>query len=808
MRKKLLSMLLALCMVFTLLPMTASAAASTLEIGSGTYALDETGLNAAIAAANGGDTISFTGSGTITLTNDILINKSITLDLNGKTINFTGEKILELSQVPSVSVSIQGPGTITMNRFICISSGSTLTVNGGAVIEGNRIWYVLENRGTVSMTDGTLKQTGTGFVLLNTAAGVATFDNATIEGKNSNGALIWNAESSTLTLNSCTTRNIYSGTGSWATMGSIIYITHTSTVNLIGGAVTGPTGSSAPTVVVASGTTFTNNGATITNGYVKKLGDLTVSVSSGINIVTLASQTPETGVTYYYKTTATDDTAHKPASDGSADFISTGWTAFSTNTDIPASVTAAVYVQVVKVGNSEQKICGWGQGSAIPTITVPISNFTKTSQTTTTAAFSWTAATGATSVKVQQSLHGANTWFDATTGAIANDSTTATVTGLTAATAYDFKLVVTGGENAGDSNTVTVTTDTAPPSGGGSGIYTPPAPVTKIDNGGSTTGSNLGQLVSGGKALTVEDSKGVKLVFDTEALKGIIVQTSSDIKVEMKNVSPAHQENLPGKQVFSLTVSSGGSTITNFGGSVTVTLPYTLKSGETAQDVTVWYLASDGTMTEIPCTYDPATGLATFTVTHFSLYVAGVDTSWVNPFSDVRMSDWFYGAVEFVSRNGIMNGIGGTAFSPSTTITRDMLVSILWRMENEPAATKTVTFTDVTDGKWYAKAVAWAAANNIVAGYDGKFDPGGTLTREQLTAILYRYATYKSYDMSAKDTLSAYTDKPSAWALSSVSWAVAEGLIKGSDGRLDPKGGATRAQAASILQRFIENMVK
>ena len=348
---------------------------------------------------------------------------------------------------------------------------------------------------------------------------------------------------------------------------------------------------------------------------------------------------------------------------------------------------------------------------------------------------------------------------------------------------------------------------TMPISSGG-GFAPPIAPVTEIPNGGSTTGSNIDLLISEDKTLTVEADTGAKLVFDTEALKGIVGQTSSDIKVEMKDVSPAHQENLPGKQVFSLTVSSNSSTITNFSGAVTVTLPYTLKDGEAARDVTVWYLSSDGTMTEIPCTYDPAKGLATFKVMHFSLYVVGVNMFWVNPFTDVRESDWFCGAVEFVNRNGLMQGVGGTAFSPNTTVTRSMLVSILWRLENEPAATKTMSFTDITDSKWYAKAVAWAASEEIVTGYDGKFDPNGTLTREQLASILYRYAAYKSYDVSIGDSLSAYADKPSSWAVSSVSWAVAEGLIKGSGSRLDPKSGATRAQSAAILQRFIENIAK
>lgn len=384
---------------------------------------------------------------------------------------------------------------------------------------------------------------------------------------------------------------------------------------------------------------------------------------------------------------------------------------------------------------------------------------------------------------------------------------TASMTGLTANTTYYVRAFATNTAGTVYGTEVSFNTLAVMSSGGDSGgSTTPSAPVSHINNGGSTTDSNLDQLVSGGKTLTVDGDKGAKLVFDTEALKSISGQTSDNIKVEMKDVSPTHQESLPGKQVFSLTVSSGGSTITNFGGAVTVTLPYTLKDGESADKVTVWYLASDGEMTEIPCTYDVATGLATFTVTHFSLYVVGVP--WENSFTDVKENDWFYGAVEFVSQNSMMKGIGGPNFSPNTTVTRGMLVTILWRLDKEPATTKMISFTDVSNDNWYGKAVAWAAANNIVTGYAGKFKPDDDLTREQLAAILYRYAAYKNYNTNVADTLSAYADKPSDWALSSVSWAVAKGLINGNDGRLDPNGTATRAQTATILQRFIKNAAK
>ncbi len=467
----------------------------------------------------------------------------------------------------------------------------------------------------------------------------------------------------------------------------------------------------------------------------------------------------------------------------------TGWTAINGTSMNITGVTTANGVKVYQPGNLTTTTDSDAQSIAVTKALTP----TAAGKTDcTTLANNDGKLTGVTTA-MEYKLSTASIW---------SNGTGSEITGLANGT-YNVRVKATGTVLASDNQSLTITAYSAPPSGSS---YTPPAPVTEIKNGDSTTGSNLGQLVSGGKTLTVECDKGAKLVFATEALKGIGGQTSSDIKVEMKDVSSTHQESLPGKQVFSLMVSSGSSTITNFSGAVTVTLPYTLKDGESADEVTVWYLANDGTMTEIPCTYDSTTKLATFKVTHFSLYVVGVDTPWVSPFTDVRDSDWFYGSAEFVSRNGMMQGIEGSVFSPNTTVTRGMLVTILWRLEKEPTAAKTISFTDVSDGKWYAKAVAWAAANNIVTGYAGKYNPDDALTREQLAAILYRYAAYKNYDVNAGDSLSAFTDKPSNWALSSVNWAVAKGLIKGNGGILDPTGSATRAQAATILQRFIENM--
>jgi len=179
-------------------------------------------------------------------------------------------------------------------------------------------------------------------------------------------------------------------------------------------------------------------------------------------------------------------------------------------------------------------------------------------------------------------------------------------------------------------------------------------------------------------------------------------------------------------------------------------------------------------------------------------------------FNDVAKSAWYYDAVNYAVQNGLMNGVGGGNFAPDSPMTRAMLVTVLWRYEGSPVEGKN-TFTDVPNGEWYTKAVAWAAANGIVGGVgNGKFDPNGNITREQMAAILFRYADKKGFDTSKRGDLSGFPDraKVSAYATDAIAWTVAEKIIGGSDGKLLPQGNATRAQVSTILMRFIEGIAK
>ena len=182
----------------------------------------------------------------------------------------------------------------------------------------------------------------------------------------------------------------------------------------------------------------------------------------------------------------------------------------------------------------------------------------------------------------------------------------------------------------------------------------------------------------------------------------------------------------------------------------------------------------------------------------------------VNPFTDVSEKDWFYNDAMFVYKNGLMLGTSKTLFSPHGTVTRGMMATILWRMEGSLAPKGENSFTDVEAGRWYADAITWAAENGIFAGYSmDKFGPDDPVTREQLTAIFYRYADYKGYKLTVTGNLDKFedADKITDYAKTVMQWAVGNGLIKGkAETLLDPQGTATRAEIAAMLHRFIEKV--
>lgn len=179
-------------------------------------------------------------------------------------------------------------------------------------------------------------------------------------------------------------------------------------------------------------------------------------------------------------------------------------------------------------------------------------------------------------------------------------------------------------------------------------------------------------------------------------------------------------------------------------------------------------------------------------------------------FSDVKESDWFYKGVSYVVEKGMMNGVGDDQFAPNAPLTREMLAVVLYNMEKQPESTGVNPFADVKADMWYTDAIVWANANGIVAGYDDStFGLGDSITREQLAAILYRYAQMKGYDVTEKSDLTGYADSTaiSGYAVEAMQWANANGIVNGmTETTLAPQGTATRAQVATMLMNFCENV--
>lgn len=303
------------------------------------------------------------------------------------------------------------------------------------------------------------------------------------------------------------------------------------------------------------------------------------------------------------------------------------------------------------------------------------------------------------------------------------------------------------------------------------------------------------------------------IALDKEALNSIAGQTEGE-KVSME-LLPVKTESLSDTQkesvktddiVVDINISAGEQKISSFNGELEIQIPY---SG--SLPVAVWYLNDAGELERVNCRFE--NGVLTFYLDHLSLYLLGQDKGreekWENPFTDVKEKDWFYSATRFAYVNKLMNGISGNLFDSHGSMTRGMIVTMLHRLEGTPEPAVSNPFDDVAEGKYYTKAVIWAAENKIVSGYgSGIFGPEDDITREQMALILMNFAKYKGYDISARGELNKFTDadEVSGWAKDAMSWANAEALITGDGAHLRPIEKAERCQVAELFRRFIGNM--
>ena len=325
----------------------------------------------------------------------------------------------------------------------------------------------------------------------------------------------------------------------------------------------------------------------------------------------------------------------------------------------------------------------------------------------------------------------------------------------------------------------------------------------------SDAGATVGALTNEGNVwtftVTAEDGTTAKTYTVTVSFAAAPKSNNADVaSVKVANVTATAGEN----NSYTVTVPYG----TNVTSSSFAIVPN--HSG-----ATVGALTRSGNVWSFTVTAEDGTTAKTYTVTVSTASLpipvkpATDNTKPASrlPFTDVSTSDWFYDDVKFVYENGLFSGTDSRSFSPSASMTRAMLVTVLYRLEGEPAVAGRSSFADVKSGAYYEKAVIWAAANGIVTGTSStSFSPDAKVTREQLAAILYRYAQYKKLDTSASEKLNSFSDagEMSGYANAALGWAVAERLVNGASGKLMPKGYATRAQVAAIFHRFVENVVK
>ena len=297
-----------------------------------------------------------------------------------------------------------------------------------------------------------------------------------------------------------------------------------------------------------------------------------------------------------------------------------------------------------------------------------------------------------------------------------------------------------------------------------------------------------------------------------------------DIVIEVSNIDPNYDvSTVDGKLTYTYTYTpvykpavestDGGKVSVNIGSPVqgqTVTVTPKPDEGYEVEKVTV--TDRNGNPVEVT---DNGDGTYSFNQPAESVTVAATfkpEACLSAAYSDLDTALWYHEATDYVLANGLMNGVGGSLFDPNGTTTRAMIVTILWRLEGQPATDYAMQFEDVVPGAWYTEAVRWAASRKIVEGWNGSFDPTGEITREQFAAILWRYAKDKGYNVSVGENTNilSYEDalSISEYAIPAMQWACGAGVMQGDGAKLTPKASATRVQAAALFQRFCENAPK
>ena len=795
MRKKIVSLCMALVLCLSLLPVTALAegtAPQTLYVGSTTisagYWTSSDGGTTWARQENqpeGNNYIYYDGQGTLKLHNATIQGGSIT----GSAPFGSGIYALSSSNQPvALTIELIGKNTITGNYGIYVDAqqGGTVGTNASLLIQN-------------SDDDGSLEVSGSSYgIYVKSGTGDAslTIKNASVDAK---------------------TTQIYSSyAGVCVQSGSDATSSPQLSLAVNGGSLTTSASKGNDGIqfyVGANGVTSETTSLSVTNnaivdarnGGIRASG---VSVNPNVNIGSTDSTSgivfDGTEGTVYGNVELQKDLEIKS---GETLTIPEGST-LNTNNNLTNNGT------IVNTGgtlNGEPD--GTGKIETTPTIDTQPENQTVTAGNTAT----FTVDANGENLSYQWQQKTTDSGSDWTNVGSATSSNTYTIDNTTTSmSGYQYRCVVNNSAGSVTSNAVTLTVNAAT------------VPVTGV----SLTPASL--------SLFTGDTATLTATVQPSNATNQNVTWSSD-KPDVATVDAAGKVTAVGAGTATITVTTAdGSKQATC--SVTVTRPYippanpnykitveATQGGTVTADPTAAKAGTTVTLTPVPdrgyqvgtvavtdrfgepvAVTEQADGTYTFTMPSGQVKV---EVTFVEsqpeplPFTDVKEGDWFHDAVRYVYDNGLMDGVGDGQFAPNATTNRAMVVTILYRLAGEPDVSGDVSFTDVEPGLWYTDAVLWAAQKGIVNGIsETEFAPSGDLTREQLATVLYRYAESMGYDVSAQADLSGFPDAGDIqdYATEALSWAVAEGLLQGfEDDSLQPGGTATRAQIATILMRFL-----
>ena len=851
MRKKIVSLCMALALCLSLLPVTALAATPN---GQVIYVGNENVTNGGYWTTDSAGTVTaFTGEGTpadnfiyydasrntLTLHN-ATIRMSVSIDTNTL---LAGAAIGVLNQYgdgnAELTITLEGTNTIAeVGKGIYVlansTGGATLTITGdgslnasasqtGILVQSNsnNATLCVENAEVTASTDGAFKngvlvqaKDGSDVSLTVNGGSLTASVNANIWFQFGSGVSGSGTPTVTVSNNAIVRANggiannsstsIQYGTGSEST-GGIVFDGNTGTVygnvtlqeNLTIGEDESLNIPSGASLTIPEGTTLTVNGGELTGEKIPTEGVVYKVTEVKLDKDSLSLEVG--GTATLTATVEPDNATNKNVT----------WT--SNNTDV-ATVVDGIVTAVAP-------------GTATITVTTADGGFTDTCQVTVTAAT--VPVSGVTLNKTALSLPVGGT--ETLTATVAPDN--ATNKNVTWSSDHESVATVdaTGKVTAVGAGTATITVTTVDQSKTATcevTVTAAPVPVSGVSLNKDST------------SLTVGDTETLTATVKPEdATNKAVTWTSSNSTVATVDQNGVVTAVAPGTATITVTTQDGNHTDTctvtvrpdvppanpNYritveatqGGTVTAD-PTAAKAGTTVtltpvpdRGYQVGSVAVTDRFGDPVAVTENADGTYTVTMPNGQVTVTVTFAEAPLPFPDVTEGDWFYDAVRYAYENGLMDGVGDNLFAPNSQTTRAQLVTILYRLEGEPEVSGTSGFTDVEAGTWYADAVAWAAENGIVNGVnDTEFAPGDDLTRQQLVTILYRYAESKGYDVSASADLSGYPDAGQVqdYAQPAMAWAVAEGIVEGVDGNLNPAGNATRAQIATILMRFCEGI--